>query len=282
MSRAQRGAAAVALAAGLVLAGLPSTCPAPAAADEFPYEKDGNAEFWLLTSSAMMGGVGLVATSRQEPLDSLRRAQLDRQKLWGIDRGATDNWSPAAGVASDLLELGAIAAPVAYVAVEHSGEDSGTLYLMYGETLLAANVANLFLKSVTDRARPYAYNDDPEIPDAERLSRSAVRSFPSTHTANAFAAAVFMGTVYGETHPGSSGRTWVWAGGLTVAVTTGILRVVSGRHFPTDVLAGAAIGSLAGWAVPKLHERPAPVYQATFQYIPTAPSPPLLSWTIRF
>ena len=282
MSRALRGVAAVSLAAALFVASwAPGLAPAARAAD-FPYEKDGNAEFWLLTSSAAVGAAGVWAWNRQQPPDSVRLASLDRSDLWGIDRGATDNWSPAAGTVSDVFEYATLAAPVVYIAAEHSGEESGTLYLMYGETLLATNVVNLLLKSVFDRARPYAYNDDPPISNEELLRRSTLRSFPSSHTANAFASAVFLGTVYGKTHPGSSGRTWVWAGGLAAATTTGVLRVVAGRHFPTDVVAGAAIGSAAGWLVPKMHESEFQSTEYTTGFVPARPGLPIVSWTIRF
>ena len=37
------------------------------------------------------------------------------------------------------------------------------------------------------------------------------------------------------------------------AAAVGTLRVAAGRHFPTDVLAGAALGSLIGWLIPTVH-----------------------------
>ena len=46
------------------------------------------------------------------------------------------------------------------------------------------------------------------------------------------------------------------AGSLSLAVATGVQRILSGNHFITDVLAGAAIGSLTGFVVPFLHTLP--------------------------
>ena len=45
----------------------------------------------------------------------------------------------------------------------------------------------------------------------------------------------------------------IWVGGISLAAATGALRVRSGNHFPTDVIASAAVGSFIGWLVPSLH-----------------------------
>ena len=40
---------------------------------------------------------------------------------------------------------------------------------------------------------------------------------------------------------------------FAAAATTAALRVAAHRHFPTDVVAGAALGTAVGWVVPLLH-----------------------------
>jgi membrane-associated phospholipid phosphatase len=65
---------------------------------------------------------------------------------------------------------------------------------------------------------------------------------------------MFTGEVYARLNPDDPGRHWVRGGSLALAAVTGWLRVRAGRHYPTDVLAGAALGSLIGWLVPRLHE----------------------------
>ncbi len=61
-------------------------------------------------------------------------------------------------------------------------------------------------------------------------------SMPSSHTAFAVLAAVFLSAVYPRVWP------LVWA----LAVVVGVARVLTGAHYPTDVLAGAALGLLIG------------------------------------
>ena len=61
-------------------------------------------------------------------------------------------------------------------------------------------------------------------------------SFPSGHTITAFAVAASLGGFYPEMLPGL----------LFVAVSIAASRVVLGMHFLSDVLAGAALGTVLG------------------------------------
>jgi hypothetical protein len=70
-------------------------------------------------------------------------------------------------------------------------------------------------------------------PDSKKLT-----SFPSGHTAQAFAAATFMAREYGHKN------IWYSIGAYTVATGVGAMRVMNNRHWISDVLAGAGIGIL--------------------------------------
>lgn len=67
------------------------------------------------------------------------------------------------------------------------------------------------------------------------------RSFPSGHATQAFAVASVIATSYDQ--------LWVKAAAYGVASVTAYSRVQRGKHFPTDVVAGAAIGTLVGHSV---------------------------------
>jgi len=64
-------------------------------------------------------------------------------------------------------------------------------------------------------------------------------SFPSGHTAQAFAAATFLHKEYGHR------SIWYSIGAYTVATSVGAMRVLNDRHWASDVLVGAGIGILA-------------------------------------
>lgn len=64
-------------------------------------------------------------------------------------------------------------------------------------------------------------------------------SFPSGHTANAFAGATILAIEYGENHK------WVPYAAYGVATGVGIMRIANNRHYISDVLFGAGLGILS-------------------------------------
>lgn len=78
-----------------------------------------------------------------------------------------------------------------------------------------------------------------EITNVPRPDTGAPNSFPSGHTAQAFAAATFLHKEYGKDHPMYSVLAYTTATGI------GVLRVMNNRHWASDVLVGAGIGILA-------------------------------------
>ena len=181
-------------------------------------------------------------------------AALDPANVNAFDRPATTRWSPSSANLSDGLLVAAVAAPLSLLAIARAAHGPVTIGVMLGETVLLSNGLGQLTKTAVRRVRPFVYNDDPEIPYEQKTSTSARQSFPSGHAANAFASAVFLSTVYARLHPTSPARPWVWGGSLALATTVGYLRYDAGKHFPTDVIAGALMGGAIGWVVPKLHE----------------------------
>lgn len=73
----------------------------------------------------------------------------------------------------------------------------------------------------------------------ERPDASDNKSFPSGHTALAFATATMLYEEYGHLSP------WVGFGSYALAATTGAMRVAGHHHWASDVLTGAGIGVVA-------------------------------------
>lgn len=218
------------------------------------YDLDSGREIALGAAAAGGGLLVIKLNEGMQPLTGADLEALDAESLPGVDRMAVRQWSPAAARASDWLVTGLMVAPLGFLADTGSAVSTGDMLVMYAETMLLERIVVGMLKAQVGRVRPLAYNPNPDIPQAVKRSRFARRSFPSGHTAGAFASAMFAGEVYSRLHPDDGARDWVRAGSLGLAALTGYFRVSAGKHYPTDVLAGAAIGALIGWAIPKLHE----------------------------
>ncbi|MCB1181859.1 phosphatase PAP2 family protein [bacterium] len=248
--RSRSGRRAAATLVVLALAGV--TAPREAAA-QAGYRTGDGVDAPLVVGGVLAYGLGWWLDRGDEPGPAAGEP-LDPAALNALDRSAVDNWSPAAARASDWLVAACAAAPLGLALDAGHGGQRDDIAVMYLETALVTTGITYLLKNLVGRPRPYAYSDDPAIPAALRGARTTTRSFPSGHTANAFAAMVFFATVYTRLHPDADAEAWVWGGCLAAASTTGYLRYRAGRHFPTDILAGASVGALVGWAVPRAHE----------------------------
>jgi membrane-associated phospholipid phosphatase len=224
---------------------------APVATGQSPYSLSPGRETILIGSGVAGSLAAYSLHDAVAPLTAEEVANLSRSDVNPFDRGATYQYSSTASQVSDWLVYVLIASPLALAASGPVRDEFATYGTMYGETLLLTLAAAQLTKGLIPRTRPYAYN--PEAPSDDKTAADGRKSFYSSHTAFAFASAVFMSVTFQAYEPDSPWRPWIWAGSLAAATTVGVLRYTSGSHFPTDILVGAAIGALAGFAVPALH-----------------------------
>jgi membrane-associated phospholipid phosphatase len=132
-------------------------------------------------------------------------------------------------------------------------EKAADLGLHGTEALLIGNQLGYLLKGVVGRARPYTNVDDPHNYGLFRGfgGGSDYRSFPSGHSIAAFAAAA---AVTSETK-----RWWprsVWIVGPIMyggAAAVGWSRMFDNKHWASDVITGAAVGTFTGLKVVHWH-----------------------------
>ncbi|MGN0985373.1 MAG: phosphatase PAP2 family protein [Candidatus Enterenecus sp.] len=107
-------------------------------------------------------------------------------------------------------------------------------------------VVNVTIKPLVSRARPWVVMEGFET----LLTSSDPNSFPSGHTCAAFAFAAALCV--------AAPKRWMKGAAVAAAVLMGLSRLYVGVHFPSDVLAGAFIGTLCGlagaWLAGKLTE----------------------------
>lgn len=131
----------------------------------------------------------------------------------------------------------AVGVPVAIAVAAWIKDDRKLLKdaIYVGTGVAASFVLSYGMKYLVNRERPYERWPDRVHP----YSHESSPSFPSSHTATAFALATSLSIKYPKWYVIAPSALW--------ACSVGVSRMNEGVHYPSDVIAGALIG--AGCAV---------------------------------
>ncbi len=192
--------------------------------------------------------VALIPQAAGLPRGAPPCAPCDPASLPGIDRAALHTFSGSANTASSVL----LAGVVGWSGV--ASLDGATPAQARGHAAVFANsltwtlAATDWLKVLAHRSRPILYTAGGSAAASDPDNR---RSFPSGHASLAFAAATsYLVMARRERLPHRTRNTLLlYTGALGVAA----LRVAAGKHFPTDVAGGAALGGGIGWLAARVH-----------------------------
>jgi len=105
----------------------------------------------------------------------------------------------------------------------------------------SSDLIALGIKAATNRPRPFEDIAEP----GPLITATVGSSLPSGHAATSFAGAVVLATVVRRAAPAL----------FVLAAAIAFSRVYVGVHYPSDVLAGAALGSLVALVVVTVRSR---------------------------
>jgi len=178
---------------------------------------------------------------------------LNKDDIWRFDRSAADNWSPQCGKVSDALLYSSIAMPGLLFMNKNVRKERRMVGMMWAETMLLSAGVTCLVKEVSNRYRPFVYNESASADIKE--SKDARMSFFSGHTSLAASSTFFMAKVYSDLNPNSRWKPLVWTSAATLPAIVGTLRYCAGKHYPTDILVGYVTGAAIGYLVPHLHKK---------------------------
>ncbi len=175
-----------------------------------------------ITSFILLLLVSANCFSQNADIDLLKEINLNRNKsLDPTFRFITNTATPLS-----------IALPVVIFSVGLIKKDS-TLKnkgIYIGETFLVAAFISTALKYSVNRDRPFV-----TYPFIEKATSGGSPSFPSGHTSAAFATATSLSIAFPKWYV--IAPSFLWSGAV------GYSRMDLGVHYPSDVLAGAIVGS---------------------------------------
>lgn len=163
------------------------------------------------------------------------------------------------------------------------------------EGMIFSNMVTLPIKLIAGRARPYVYQDS----DAYNFKlmrgltgspKQAFQSFPSGHATTAFAAASAVAAEtshwINESHAWPGWKIVIGATMYGGATLVGVSRMYHDKHWASDVMAGAAIGTFSGIkAVRYSYRHPHNVIERTLisaTVVPGEDGSTYLAWSIPF
>lgn len=179
----------------------------------------------LIVPAALIGyGVASLSVKGIKQLNFSTRDEINEHKPDHIRLDNYTQFAPAALVYG-LNAFG--------VEGKHNFRDRS---IIYGTSMLITSAFVVPLKHMVKEERPDQSNN---------------LSFPSGHTAIAFASAQFMFREYKDTN------FWLGISGYSLAVFTGVYRMLNDKHWVGDVVGGAGFGilstELAYWLYPKIN-----------------------------
>ena len=127
-----------------------------------------------------------------------------------------------------------------YIIINDYRRRSWLVLIMIGLTVLIADQSSVHLfKNIFQRLRPC--HDDALAELLYMVKPCGGKfGFISSHAANSFSIAIFISFLLENKH------RWIWPVMLLYGVLIIYSRVYLGVHYPSDVIAGAVVGSLIG------------------------------------
>jgi membrane-associated phospholipid phosphatase len=174
-----------------------------------------------------------------KPCAKAQKYNLDQRILINMMEGTTRLMK---GI-SNNTQLVSVLIPATVAVVGLLDNDKPTLKkaLYLAESAAAATFISYGMKYSFKRSRPYI-----AMPALSSSGKSNSPSFPSGHTSVAFASATSLYMAYP--------KWYVAVPAFTYAASVGYSRMYLGKHYPSDVLAGAVIGAGSSWLMYKANK----------------------------
>lgn len=224
-------------------------------------------------TAVLAAGSATIALAVPQPSPSWSGGILIDDPVRDGLRASSRGTREGAATASDVLLYTTLALPVlgdaaiSAWAVHGNRDTAFQMALIEAESLSLAFMLQVGTKRLAARERPIMAECRKDPSYSPDCGSKFDGSFYSGHTSTTFTAAGLVCTNHLNLPLWGGGAADIAAcvGALTMSTTTGILRIVSDRHYTSDVMVGAGAGLVSGMLVPwLLHYRGSRPPKTTF------------------
>lgn len=196
-------------------------------------------------------------------MGSFDQTQIDSINMF--DRSVAGRWDIVAkGTGKIFKNVAVYIVPVSLLFFIGSTKRRLSLMLIFSQGYVFTESLTRLAKGIVDRYRPFAYRTMEEI---ENLSGKAKEkfledvvdydiknSFFSGDTSLTAYGLLFFAFAYQIFYKESRYKKTVWAVAIICIILVSYYRAMSGKHFPSDVLTGAFVGSMIALGIIKIHK----------------------------
>jgi membrane-associated phospholipid phosphatase len=222
----------------------------PQSSQDKPFELSSGKEAAIIGAGAAIGITALIVVLNNDKLTEDGINSLTPEDVNELDRIAIGPYQ--VDVLGDALLYGSYLLPLTFLTYDETREDFGTLALMYGEVVLLNAGINALVKGLTTRNRPFVYDEN--SPLEEKYKIDARHSFYSGHTSITASNSFFTARVFTEYLTNSTTKVLIWSAAALIPAVTGLSRINTHNHFPTDAIVGYIVGAAIGYLIPELHK----------------------------
>ncbi len=175
---------------------------------------------------------------------SSRAQNVDIDILRNINHNRNTTLDPTFKTITNSVFPVAIGVPAVVTTLHLLNKDSASkqrAIIISGTVIISSAITGL-LKYTIQRERPFV-----TYPDINHITPEDSYSFPSGHTSTAFALATSVTIAYPKWYVAAPAYLW--------ASSAAYSRMHFGVHYPSDVIAGALIGSGSAWLCYQLNKR---------------------------
>jgi len=192
----------------------------------------------------------VIYTKKRTPVTTIQN--LNTNNIPAFDRWATKYHNLDMDRISYYPFYAVMPLPLILLADKKIRKDAGKVGLMYLEAFAFTGIVYGSAVYFIDRYRPDVYNTGLDM--SYRTNGNYRNSFFAGHVAVIATSTFFIAKVYDDYHPHSPWKWVVYAGAAAATLGMGDMRLHAGKHFPSDILLGALVGTTSGLLTPVFHK----------------------------